>query len=452
MMALPASSLVTRDLCSGLRIYIYSDEEIGYAGWQSCADYKFHSNIRESQYTLPCRFLHKLRDFAPGCLTTDRMDADYFLLPGNPRIACGTVLRIRPCNMEPLVRRLRRLLGTGGRNFTTVLNGPRRRASDRLRNLVNRHMIVSARPFRDDLWDFWDGFHKVGQGGRAPLGQGMPADVRFLLVNMVKLTVELFMGSFRFKQMKNTALINRTLGVPFPTIVDEVLFGPSEAWPEGVLPRERPFLAAWMGNTFKPRYRRLVSDACAANAALCQLGARSRVAAQRQLDPIAFWKNATFAFVPGGDNPTRHGLFHVLAAGAIPVIFEDLTLDRTYPAFFPPAQLDDLRVFFRHNGNMDKRLTLRSRRRIGFNFSTIMPRLLAIPPERVRRMQDAIGRLRSRLFWRPQNNTADAMDVLFHQLRLYKESGHQVFRDGRADHWVRYPSLECVDSEKCRLS
>jgi len=125
-------------------------------------------------------------------------------------------------------------------------------------------------------------------------------------------------------------------------------------------------------------------------------------------------------------------LFDGLAFNSIPVIFEEVSFDVTYPLYFP-GHPRDYSVFLNSTTDM-------------------MGQLRAIPPWRVAELQTNIARVRNLFSYLP-DTTFDATWVLLEELKRYKLNGYQF-----ADRFTNKTDLLCVNSGshlyhgKCRFS
>lgn len=125
-----------------------------------------------------------------------------------------------------------------------------------------------------------------------------------------------------------------------------------------------------------------------------------------ELVPLAYvaYTRATFFLCPWGDSPTRKALFDGIAAGSIPVIFSQASLDAQFPAFMPNPR--EISIFI--NTTYD-----------------LIGQLERIPKAKVRRMQENILKLKKKIEYRPER-TDDAFDVIMNELARYVRNGHRV--------------------------
>jgi hypothetical protein len=129
--------------------------------------------------------------------------------------------------------------------------------------------------------------------------------------------------------------------------------------------------------------------------------------------------NATFFFCPSGDSFTRKALFDGLALNSIPVIFEDASLDVTYPQYFP-GNPRDYSVLLNTTDD-------------------VMGQLRSIPKEEVRRMQSNIARIRESLSYSSRMDTRDATWVMMKEPEKYKQNGYRF-----DDPFANKTELKCI--------
>ena len=117
--------------------------------------------------------------------------------------------------------------------------------------------------------------------------------------------------------------------------------------------------------------------------------------------------------------PLLGKLFDGLALNSIPVIFEDASLDVTYPQYFPGNPRD---YFVLLNTTED-----------------MMGQLRSIPKEEVRRMQSNIARIRESLSYSSRMDTRDATWVMMKELEKYKQNGYRF-----DDPFANKTELKCI--------
>ena len=142
--------------------------------------------------------------------------------------------------------------------------------------------------------------------------------------------------------------------------------------------------------------------------------------------------NSTFFFSPGGDTGPRKALFDGLLANSIPVIFEEVSFDVTYPAYFP-GNPRDYTIFLEATED-------------------IMGQLRTIPPWRVAELQRNIARVRNSVSYLP-DEAFDATWIIMQELKQYALNGYKFI-----DRFPNKTTLECVKNGthhirgKCRFS
>ena len=142
--------------------------------------------------------------------------------------------------------------------------------------------------------------------------------------------------------------------------------------------------------------------------------------------------NSTFFFSPGGDTGPRKALFDGLLANSIPVIFEEVSFDVTYPAYFP-GNPRDYTIFLETTED-------------------IMGQLWEIPSWRVAELQRNISRVRNSISYLP-DEAFDATWIIMQELKQYALNGYKF-----TDRFRNKTTLECVKNGthriggKCRFS
>jgi hypothetical protein len=115
------------------------------------------------------------------------------------------------------------------------------------------------------------------------------------------------------------------------------------------IPRtERPYFTSFIGNIKYPSWRKNISQQCLAEEQKCFHGEKTRKGATKANYASTYTKSI-FVFTPGGDDADRKGLWDVLASGAIPIIFEEITIDARYPNLFPNPRKFSIFMNTTHN-------------------------------------------------------------------------------------------------------
>ena len=141
--------------------------------------------------------------------------------------------------------------------------------------------------------------------------------------------------------------------------------------------------------------------------------------------------NSTFFFCPGGDSGPRKALFDGIALNSIPVVFEEVSFDVTYPVYFP-GNPRDYTVFLNTSDDL-------------------MGQLRAVSSARITELQRNIARVRDSVSYIPNHDSFDATWMIMKQLEQYKLNGYNFF-----DRFPNKTTLNCVDKieefgGKCRL-
>jgi len=243
-----------------------------------------------------------------------------------------------------------------------------------------------------------------------------------LITPMIKVLADVFDWGFHFEHRKRTDLaeinFDRMMTVPFSSHISEY---------SGDIHEQRPYLVSFMGNGIYPLYRKKIVQQC--HAAMidpargdCLLAETNRSKPSIGFDSM--YANSTFFFSPGGDTGPRKALFDGIALNSIPVIFEETSLDVTYPAYFP-GNPRDYSVFL--NSSSDD----------------IMGQLRNISSSRILELQNNIARVRDSVAYLPDANAYDATWVMMKQLEQYKLNGYKFI-----DRFPNKTTLYCVDKDE----
>ena len=189
--------------------------------------------------------------------------------------------------------------------------------------------------------------------------------------------------------------MNHTMNVPPPSSVYNLTkFIPRE---------ERTYLSSYIGSAIYPLWRKNISAQCEDRPDKCLRGGSTRHDAHVD-DYGSIYTNCIFAFTPGGDDTMRKGLWDALAAGAIPVIFEELTLDAHFPELFSHPR--EFSVFLNTTHDM-------------------ISQLENIPNEKIDAMLRKIWEMRLKFQYIP----GEREDAFFHfvkKLEAYANNGYQL--------------------------
>ena len=142
--------------------------------------------------------------------------------------------------------------------------------------------------------------------------------------------------------------------------------------------------------------------------------------------------NSTFFFCPGGDSGPRKALFDGIALNSIPVVFEEVSFDVTYPVYFP-GNPRDYTVFLNTSDDL-------------------MGQLRAVSSARIAELQRNIARVHDSVSYIPNHGSFDATWIIMKQLEQYKLNGYKIF-----DRFPNKTTLNCVDKVeefggKCRYN
>jgi len=136
--------------------------------------------------------------------------------------------------------------------------------------------------------------------------------------------------------------------------------------------------------------------------------------------------NSTFFFCPAGDTSVRKALFDGVASNSIPIVFEELSFDVPYSAYFPG---DPRKYSVLLNSTID-----------------MMQQIRAIPESHIVVLQRNIAKARNLIAYIPDENKIDATSVIMEQLSEYKMNGYRFI-----DKFPANKTLRCVDKTEAQL-
>ena len=185
-------------------------------------------------------------------------------------------------------------------------------------------------------------------------------------------------------------------------------------WPSIFKPQINPglgkrrWLTAYAGGTVYPPYRKTLKAACNVSKA-CNVFYLDRTHfslknAKTLLSLRRVYEEATFCFMPRGDDTTRRAFFDSLQVGCIPIMFEDTFLDAQYTWHIPAPH--EISVYFptpRTVANVIEYIRILS------GWST----------ERIVGMQVRIRDMKQSLSWTDGTRGVDAFDISMKKYREY---------------------------------
>eukprot|EP01082_Thalassiosira_pseudonana_P009492 g8505.t1 g8505 contig3:246553-248192(-) len=331
----------------------------------------WYTDINTDKNRLPLVLMLKFLVASP-CRTESTEEADFFIVPS---------LTLNPAEMNAVMTIL-------SQNYNNTL---RRRG-------MKDHIVLS-------LWN----------------PRTCPSEwtnhTKALLTPMVKVVTGIYVWTFHFFDRHSLHCgmysIDNLLAVPYVSNAHEF---------KGDVHHPRPFLSMFIGSTDFPKYRRTIKKQCIQameEKGDCYSPTLIRGEESKQPSRYDMYVNATFFFCPSGDSFTRKALFDGLALNSIPVIFEDASLDVTYPQYFP-GNPRDYSVLLNTTEDM-------------------MGQLRSIPKEEVRRMQSNIARIRESLSYSSRMDTRDATWVMMKELEKYKQNGYRF-----DDPFANKTELKCI--------
>eukprot|EP00585_Thalassiosira_rotula_P021457 CAMPEP_0196225778 /NCGR_PEP_ID=MMETSP0912-20130531/50062_1 /TAXON_ID=49265 /ORGANISM="Thalassiosira rotula, Strain GSO102" /LENGTH=383 /DNA_ID=CAMNT_0041505257 /DNA_START=68 /DNA_END=1220 /DNA_ORIENTATION=- len=273
-----------------------------------------------------------------------------------------------------------------------------------------------------------------------------------LIIPMVKVVVDVFLWGYPFQNRKRTDMaevnFDRLLSMPYASNMREY---------SGDIHEQRPYLVSFTGSGNYPNYRKKIVQQChdamvdpAEEIAIWQkptdgtfamifpssaplfFSETNRSKPPKNITFDSMYANSTFFFCPGGDTGPRKGLFDGIAVNSIPVLFEETSLDVTYPAYFP-GNPRDYSIF------------------LNTSSEDLMGQLRAIPMSRIKELRENIARVRDSLAYLPDADAQDATWVMMKELERFKQNGYKFI-----DPFPNKTTLYCVDKEeefhgKCRF-
>eukprot|EP00585_Thalassiosira_rotula_P012226 CAMPEP_0196130600 /NCGR_PEP_ID=MMETSP0910-20130528/916_1 /TAXON_ID=49265 /ORGANISM="Thalassiosira rotula, Strain GSO102" /LENGTH=511 /DNA_ID=CAMNT_0041389939 /DNA_START=277 /DNA_END=1812 /DNA_ORIENTATION=- len=293
-----------------------------------------------------------------------------------------------------------------------------------------------------------------------------------LIIPMVKVVVDVFLWGYDFQNRKRTDMaevnFDRLLSMPYASNMREY---------SGDIHEQRPYLVSFTGNGNYPNYRKKIVQQChdamvdpargdcyLAGSCVCEsiyflrcthlifhveymdgtfamifpssaplfFSETNRSKPPKNITFDSMYANSIFFFCPGGDTGPRKGLFDGIAVNSIPVLFEETSLDVTYPAYFP-GNPRDYSIF------------------LNTSSEDLMGQLRAIPMSRIKELRENIARVRDSLAYLPDADAQDATWVMMKELERFKQNGYKF-----VDPFPNKTTVYCVDKEeefhgKCRF-
>eukprot|EP00580_Thalassiosira_gravida_P010073 CAMPEP_0201635062 /NCGR_PEP_ID=MMETSP0493-20130528/7747_1 /ASSEMBLY_ACC=CAM_ASM_000838 /TAXON_ID=420259 /ORGANISM="Thalassiosira gravida, Strain GMp14c1" /LENGTH=467 /DNA_ID=CAMNT_0048106987 /DNA_START=105 /DNA_END=1508 /DNA_ORIENTATION=+ len=349
-------------------------------------DYTFITSELSTEGDHPWFILHKFisSEYHSHCTVKEAKDADFLILPLYDR------------DVEEVDRVVHALEHHSEYNDTLF----RRSQKD--------HILVN--------------FHKTKWGWS--MTKSLKNRTKELTIPMVKIVVDVFLWGYSFEHRKRTdmAEINydRLLAMPYASHIREY---------SGDIHEQRPYLVSFTGNGNYPKYRKKIVQQC--HDAMvdpargdCYLAETNRSNPTKTITFDSMYANSTFFFSPGGDTGPRKGLFDGIALNSIPILFEETSLDVTYPAYFP-GNPRDYSIFL----NSDS--------------EDLMGQIRAIPMSRIKELRENIARVRDSVAYLPDADAQDATWVMMKELERYKRNGYKFM-----DPFPNKTTLNCVDKEE----